>query len=272
MSKNKKLNIGIIGCGAIGSELGLFVDRKLKPKVNLAGICDINQEAVQALQKKLKAKPKALSLEDLIGKVDLVIEAAGQDCARDVLKAVAKFKKKAVILSVGALIRYPGAFKKAKSAGVDIYIPSGAVCGIDGLGALSLSKEKQISLITSKPPAGLKGADYLKKKKISLNNLEKEKVVFKGSIKDAVKHFPKNINVAATIFLSSQVKKMQVIIKANPWLKRNVHQVVAVAKEANIKVEVENFPSPANPKTSYLTVLSVENLLKKIVSNLKIGS
>ncbi len=268
----RKLKIGIVGCGAIGSGVAGFIERKLSAKAQLAALCDIDHKVAQSLKFKLKSKAKILGLKVLVSGVDLVIEAASQAAAKEVLKQANRFKKDVIILSVGALIKYAGIFQQAKLSGINIYIPSGAVCGIDGLSALSLGKIKELTLTTAKPPLAFKGADYLKRKKISIENIKKPQIIFKGSMLNAVKYFPQNINVAATIFLSTGMKNIKVLIKADPALKRNIHRIEAVAKEANIKIEVENFPCLENPKTSYLTVLSLENLLKKLTSNLKIGS
>jgi aspartate dehydrogenase len=272
MSKLKKLKIGIVGCGAIGSKLGVYIDKNLKSKVRLVAVSDRNQDRIRILKKKLKFKPASLKINELIEKVDLVIETASWKCAKDILAQSLSLNKDVIILSVGVLIRYPGFLKKINQGKAKVYIPSGAICGIDGLGALSLGPIKRLTLTTSKPPASLKGIDYLAKKGIKLRGLKKEKVVFKGGIKSAIKYFPQNINVAATLCLVSGRKDIQVIIKANPKLKRNIHSWEATGDASNIKVELENFPSPDNPKTSYLTVLAVENLLRKITSNLKIGS
>jgi len=91
-------------------------------------------------------------------------------------------------------------------------------------------------------------------------------------VSEAVKYFPKNINVAATLLLASSFKDVEVCIKADPRLKRNVHQILAEAKEAKVDIRVQNVPSESNPKTSALAILSTQYLLKKIFSSFKIGS
>ncbi|MBN3041297.1 MAG: DUF108 domain-containing protein, partial [Candidatus Omnitrophica bacterium] len=70
----------------------------------------------------------------------------------------------------------------------------------------------------------------------------------------------------------SSFKNIQVFIKADPGLKRNIHKIEIDARQARINIEVENIPSQKNPKTSALTILSVQYLLEKIFSPFKIGS
>jgi len=188
------------------------------------------------------------------------------------LREAVRYRKDVVILSVGALLDSTAILAQARRRNINVYVPSGAVCGVDALGALSMGSIEKITLTTSKPPKGLIGADYLKQQKIDLDGLREEHCVFKGNVAEAVKHFPKNINVAATILLASSFGDVQVYIKAAPRLKRNVHQIQIEAKEARVSITVESVPSSRNPKTSALAILSTQCLLKKMFSPFKIGS
>jgi len=272
MSKNKQIKIGIVGCGSIGGGVASYIDKKLSSSAVVYALADQDAKSAIKLQKKLSSEPKVLDTVTLVKEVDLVIETASVAAANFLLKEVIAYGKDLIILSVGALIDKISLLREAGKKGIKIYVPSGAVVGIDGLGALSMGKIKKVSLTTSKPPKGLIGADYLKNKRIDLTNLKKEKIVFKGNVEEAIKYFPKNINVAVAISLASAFKKVEVCIKADPKLKRNVHNITVDSEEAKLNIRVENIPSKSNPKTSALTILSTQQLLKKIFSPLKIGS
>ena len=272
MSKNKKAKIGIVGCGAIGADVAVFIDKSLKKSAQLVGLADSDKKRAKGLQKKLGSKPQIYDLDSLVKRSDLVIEAASVEAAKVILKKALLYKKDVLILSVGAFVSAVDVFKEAQKKNINIYVPSGAICGIDGLGALRLGNIRKISLTTSKPPKGLKGADFLKKKRINLENLIEETVIFKGGVKEAIKYFPKNINVAATLLLASNSKDVGVCIKTDPKLKRNTHIIEVVADEAKIKISVENVPSKSNPKTSALAILSTKALLERIFSPFKVGS
>ncbi len=272
MSKSKRIKIGLVGCGSIGGGVASYIDKKLSASAVVYALADQDAKAAVGLQKKLSLAPKVLDTVALVKEVDLVIETASVAAANFLLKKVITYRKDLIILSVGALINKASFLKEAAKKRIKIYVPSGAVPGIDCIGALSLGNIKKVILTTSKPPKGLIGTDYLKKERIDLTNLKKERVVFKGSVKEAVKHFPKNINVAAAISLASDFKKVEVCIKADPKLKRNVHNIVVDSEEAKLSIRVENIPSKINPKTSALAILSTQQLLKKIFSPFKIGS
>lgn len=273
----KKIKIGVVGCGGIGEGVALFIDKQLKNKAVLTALSDMQIEKAYALREMLTTTPFICDIDRLIKEVDLVVETASVSAAWEVLQKALSYKKDVIILSVGALMRDLSLLQKAEKRGVTIYIPSGAICGVDAVCALSLGKIRKISLITSKPPAGLLGADYLIKKKINIKKLRKEKVIFRGSVKEAIKYFPQNINVAVTLLLASSfsglgAKEVEVCIKADPRITRNIHNIVVDAQEAKINICIENIPSKLNPKTSTLAILSTQHLLKKIFSSIKIGS
>ncbi|UCC96010.1 MAG: DUF108 domain-containing protein, partial [Candidatus Omnitrophota bacterium] len=270
MRKTDNKKIGIVGCGAIGEGVARYIDKKLQGKAYLWAIADRVKEKAGALAKQLSRTPKILDTDNLIKEVDLIIEAASQKCAEHILKKIGNRTKEVIILSVGALVKNPRFIQDASRA--KIYVPSGAICGVDGIGALALGSIRRISLITSKPPRGLLGAEYIRRKAIRLEGIKKEKVVFVGSVKEAIRYFPRNINVAATLLLASSSKNVRVRIVANPHIGRNVHRIEIEAKEARVSIDIENVPSNINPKTSTLAILSVQYLLKKIFSSFKIGS
>ncbi|MEI8350009.1 MAG: aspartate dehydrogenase domain-containing protein [Candidatus Omnitrophota bacterium] len=270
--RDKRLKIGLVGCGAIGEGVALFIDRQLREKAVLWAIADSDTEKAEVLTEKLCAVPKMLNVDELIKGADFIIEAASVNAARYILRKAVTLKKNVLILSVGALIEDMSILEKAKKRGINIYVPSGAICGVDGLGALSLGGIKRITLTTSKPPKGLSGIDYLKKKGISVAHLTKEKVIFRGNVKEAIRYFPQNINVAAIILLASSFQKVEVCIKADPGVQRNIHRIEIDTEEAKVSIAIENVPSKANPKTSTLAILSTQYLLKKIFSSFKIGS
>ncbi|MCF7874005.1 MAG: DUF108 domain-containing protein [Candidatus Omnitrophica bacterium] len=264
--------IGIVGCGTIGEGIALFIDKNLSKQATITALADKKKIAATTLNKKLTKKAKIKTIENLVKEVDLVVETASQTAAYQTIKQILIYKKDIIILSVGALIKEPKILKEVQIKNINMYIPSGAISGVDGLGALAKGNIKKLTITTSKPPAGLAGAKYLKSKNIDINKLKKPTTIFSGGVKEAIKYFPKNINVAATLLFASKFNKVKVVIRLNPKIKRNIHKVEAVADEARIKTEVENVSSKINPKTSALTILSTQTLLEKIFSSVKIGS
>jgi len=49
----RKIKVGIIGCGTIGSELAIACQKRMSGDIDLAGICDQDEKKTTALQKLL---------------------------------------------------------------------------------------------------------------------------------------------------------------------------------------------------------------------------
>ena len=83
----------------------------------------------------------------------------------------------------------------------------------------------------------------------------------------------KQLFVAASLaFAGIGLEKTRVRVVVDPALKRNVHQIVVEGDFGRLETRTENLPSPINPKTSYLAVLSAIATLKGIVNPLKVGT
>jgi aspartate dehydrogenase len=98
-------------------------------------------------------------------------------------------------------------------------------------------------------------------------------VVFEGPASTAVKLFPKNVNVAASLSLAGiGFEKTQVRIIVDPESDINEHHLEATGEFGKLDVTVQNVQCPDNPKTSYLAALSAISTLKYICEPIKVGS
>jgi aspartate dehydrogenase len=147
------------------------------------------------------------------------------------------------------------------------------VAGIDGLKSGAVGGIHLVELTTRKPPSGFEGNEYVKEKGIDLPSIEKEKTLFTGSAKEAVKFFPENVNVAASLSLAGiGPEATRVKIVADPSAAENVHEIKVRGEFGRLFVRVENVPSIANPKTSYLAALSAIATLKSISYPIRVGT
>ena len=268
------LKIGLVGCGAIGTEIAKAIDNE-EIDADLVAVCDHNPETAAALINGLQRKPVKAKLEDLVGLSDLVVEAASQRAVPAIARATLVKGKSLMIMSVGALADlefYKEVKKLAIEHGSKVYIPSGAISGLDGLKSASIGTIRKVTLTTTNNPSGLEGAPYIKENNIDLKALTGARVIFEGTAAEAVKAFPANVNVAATLCLAARDGEVQVKIIADPNIKVNRHEILAEGDFGRITTLVENVPSPRNPKTSYLAALSAIATLRSIVEPLKIGT
>lgn len=271
-----KLRIGIVGCGAIGTSLAQVICLDFKKDASLAAVYDIESSKSVKLSKDLCDDPQIAvgSLKELIHRSDLVIESAHARYSLQIAKSVINSGRDIMIMSVGGILEnfeeLVGLARKHRSK---IYIPSGAISGIDALKAANLSDVKSVVLTTYKNPAAFKGVKYIEERNIQLNKIEKDTVLFSGTAREAVKHFPQNINVAAILSIAGLGQhKTQVRIIASPLAKRNIHQIEIDSEAGTIYTRTENVLHPDNPKTSFLAVLSAIATLKQILEPVRIGT
>ncbi|KKH50844.1 aspartate dehydrogenase [Methanosarcina sp. 1.H.A.2.2] len=270
------LKIGVIGCGFIGGQICKAIDNG-EINAELSALCDSSESKILELSASLKTcSPAYMEIEELIRSVDLVIESASQNAVKSIVPQALKAGCDVMVLSVGALADEElrtTLFELAKQHNCKLYFPSGAVVGIDGLNSASAAGISSVTLTTRKPPSGLMGAPYVMEHGIKLEKLEKETVLFEGTASEAVKAFPANVNVAATISLAGiGFEQTRVRIIADPSLSRNVHEITVEGEFGKFSTRVENLPSPENPKTSYLAALSAVSTLKKILNPVQIGT
>ena len=273
MIKQGKIKAGIIGCGTIGGVIAEAIVNEFKDSITLIGISDVNESNAQTLIKKLNLKAGILKQSELIKRCDLIVESASGSVSYEIAKEALQADKSIIVMSTGGLLNKPDIFEIAGKSSGKLYIPSGAICGLDGLKAAMMANVRSATLTTRKPPKSLAGAPYIVENKIDLDSIKNETVIFEGTAVDAVKGFPQNINVAATLSLCGLgAKKTKVRIATSPNYISNTHEIEIEGDFGRLKTVTDNVPMPANPKTSYLAALSAIAVLDGIISSVKIGN
>jgi aspartate dehydrogenase len=262
--------IGIVGCGSIGSFIAKRVDADLKGTAKLSGLCDIDYKKAKLLSGRLSKKPPMLSLERLISASDIIIEAASGKVSADICKKTLLKGKDIMIMSIGGLLGKDELFLLAKKRNARIILPSGAICGLDGLKSAASGRIKKVTLTTRKPPQSLKGAPYIIEKNIQLDSITEECLVFEGTADEAVRGFPQNVNVSALLSIAGiGPKKTIVKIVTSPQYLVNTHEIEVEGDFGRFITRTENVPFPENPKTSFLAALSALSTLKGLLDETK---
>ncbi|WP_340820423.1 aspartate dehydrogenase [Methanolobus sp. WCC4] len=270
------IRIGLIGCGTIGTTICQAID-KGDIEAELFAIYDRHRDGVDRLLSTLEnSKPQFMDIATMIKEIDLLVECASQKAVYEAVPAALHAHCDVMIMSVGAFADeklYETIRKLAKENNCKVYLPSGAIVGLDGLKSAASEKIYSVTLTTQKPPSGLAGAPYIIKNGIDLDNIRERAVIFEGSASEAVKEFPANVNVAATISLAGiGFERTKVRIVANPVLTRNIHEITVEGEFGEFTTRVENVPSPSNPRSSYLAPLSAIATLKRISDPFQTGT
>lgn len=254
------MNLGIIGCGAIGSDV--IEEATNMNEIDKIFIYDIDEKKARELEHD-NVKVQFLTVDDFLPLSDIVFEAASQQAVYEYAEMIIKRRKDIIIMSIGAFC--DDTFRKklvseAKKHNSKIYLPSGAVAGLDGVKAASIGGLDTVTLVTTKTPESL-GRHY-----------NKRTIIFDGTAREAIKKFPKNVNVSSCLSMAGiGFDDTKVKIVAEPVAKFNSHKILAHGKFGRLRAEIDNLPNPKNLSTSYLASLSAIAVIKKIVNPLQVG-
>lgn len=270
------VRVALAGAGAIANVL---IDGIARGSAGTARVTAIGRPDREAATVDLRARRQSAAafadLERLPEYAALVVEAAGPDVVRRYAAGWLARGADVMVLSAGALVD-PGFARELRAAarahGRRILVPSGAIAGIDGIRAGALGGLRRLHLRTTKPPRGLAGAPHVVAHAIDLAALTAATTIFEGSVADAVRAFPSNVNVAAVLHLAGAGVEVRVSVVADPAAETNVHEIEAAGDFGSFTVRLDNVPSPANPKTSALAPLSALAMLRRLSDELWVGA
>ncbi|MGB7954265.1 MAG: hypothetical protein WCF23_09810, partial [Candidatus Nitrosopolaris sp.] len=177
------MKVCLIGCGAIGSELAVAIDSGKVGSSTLVALFDTVEDAAQKLKLRLRKDNVAIfsNFSELASSsefkdADIVIEAASQAAAKTFSKHVIENKKDLLIMSVGALADeffLSQLLSEVYTNGNHIYVPSGAIAGIDAIKSVKGMLDS-VTLTTTKNPSALAGAPFFNSEPTRLNSIKKK--------------------------------------------------------------------------------------------------
>ncbi len=267
------LKIGVVGVGTIGSEICRAIDEGMV-QATLVGISDVDAAKAERVARSLKRSIPVMALLDLVKATELVVEAASKAAAPAIIREALEHSRDVMVMSVGGLLECAAALvASAQQQGKRLYVPSGAIAGLDAIKGAMVGRVSKVTLTTRKPPRALEGAPYVVQQGIDLKAVKGPRVIFSGPAREAVPAFPANVNVAAALSLAGiGADRTEVRIVADPTSDKNVHEIEAEGDFGKLFVRMENVPSPHNPKTSYMAALSAIALLRRITASLVVGT
>lgn len=260
----ENMRIGLIGAGAIGTYILDQCNKKASYPFYVTNVFVRNREKYTELEATYAIKLHDDFEQFLQSDVDIIVEAATINAvATYVPRAIKKFD--VVVISIGAFVNldfYDEVAALAKQAKTNLYIPSGAIGGLDLIqNAQAVGTLENVTLRTRKP------AHTLTDEKLAT-----AKVIFSGPAKEAIARFPKNVNVSIALGLAGiGFSQTTVELIADPTVNKNIHAIEAEGLFGKATFTIENEALPSNPKSSYLAAISMIGTLTNISSMVKIG-
>ena len=267
-----RLRVGILGVGSIGRTLAAALDAK-RIDADLVAIADQDEQRAESVAAALTTRPRVVSLHELVQRADLVVEAASQNALLDFVPKAFAAGRDMLIMSVGGLLGHEDWFRQASEKGCRIYVPSGAIAGLDGIKSASMGYLQSAVLTSRKPIAALHGTKYVVDNNVPLDTFHEETVIFEGTAEEAARAFPTTSNVAASLRLAvDRTVPVCVRVVAVPGGSKNVHEIRVQGEFGRLSVDVENEPSKDNPRTSQLAAFSALATLANLTRSLRVGT
>ncbi len=255
--------IGVVGAGAIGGA----VVRALQN-----GIEGCVLECVSDPYLTRDVGVENVDTADLVSRCDLVVECLPADEVPSLSKIALDAHKDIIFISSAALLIYPDIIEQIKESDARCYLPSGALCGLDGVTAMREMGIRSAKIASTKPPKGFAGAPFVVENNIDVERIEEKTLIFEGNALEASKGFPANVNVAATLSLAGiGAERTRVEVWADPLASGNMHEVTVKSDYSTLTSRIENEPDPANPKSSVLAAQSIVATLRNLHNALVIG-
>ena len=221
-----RMRIGLLGCGAIGGFLARqALSENAAHSMELSYVFDKDEKRLQDIP----AEYRVAAQSDIFSQpADLVVEAAHADLLKEVALPLVE-RSDLLIFSITALAddEFRTALEQtAIKFGRKIFLPHGAMIGIDGLADAGPTLTSVV-VTTSKSPASL-GLPP-----------DKYAVVYEGPARGACVKFPRNVNVHAAIALAGLgFDRTLSRIIADPAVSTNGHLVQIEGTGYKFRIEV----------------------------------
>ncbi len=240
--------IGLAGFGFIGS----YLYKRLQENEQIAveAVWEPVAEKTVGLDRKLIC----VDLEDLGSRsLDLIVEVAHPDVVNALWPRITSGAHLMMASMTGLADPELRSRMESEAEQQDqkIFIPHGAVLGLDGLRD-GRSLLESVCIRTTKHPGSLGIPD---------SKFTKPTVVFEGSARDACRRFPRNVNVHAAIALAGiGFESTRSIVIADPDSNTMRHKISVRGHGLNWDLEIESF-SAGEVTGSY----TPESLFKSVV-------
>lgn len=275
------MRVAILGGGTIARLFLEHIRRGDLGDIAVTAICGRAPASAGAGLAKEYAVPFVVGVQALLdlkpdSRPQVVVEAASHDAVREHLVRLLSARIGVIVLSGGALVDdalRAAAEQAAHANSALLYVPSGGIGGLDALKAACIAGVDEVTIQVAKPPAAWKKIAFVEALGVDLDALREERILFDGSARDGVPHFPQNVNIAAVLSMAGiGFDRTRLRVLADPGLTHNTHTIRVRGSSGTITIVLENVPAPENPKTAWLACYSALAALKLMNSRVRYGT
>ncbi len=268
------MRIALGGFGNVAGQLVHMIAARPDLGLEIAAVSARDLDAAKSRARDAGLDVPVVAATELPNHAKVIVECATYDGFRDVVEPAVRASAHVVCVSVGALGVNLDLIDLAREHGATIQIASGALPGLDILRAAREGGLKAVTLTSRIVPDSLAREAYVAEQGIDLAAAKRGPVpVFAGPAREAALHFPRHFNVAVALSLAGLgLDETRVEIFADGTVPGTRHTVRVVSEVAELEMTSQNFPSPANKRTSRLVAPSIIAALRELDAPLRIGS
>lgn len=269
-----ELKVGIAGLGTIGLPVARWLDAAGKDLgLTLAGVAARDEARAAERIASLASPPPVLGLAELVEASDIVLEVLPPERFAEVAYPAVEAGRILMPLSVTQLLEHWDLVAIAGCTGARIIVPTGALIGFDAVRAAAKARIDSVTMVTRKPPRGLQKAPFVQEQGLDLLSLSEPMKLYEGSVREAARMFPANVNVAVALSLAGiGPDRTCYQVWADPGVDRNTHEIEVEADVARFSMRIAIVPTEENPATGQIVAPSVIACLEGLVSPLRVGS
>ncbi|NIC05065.1 aspartate dehydrogenase [Billgrantia bachuensis] len=266
------IRVGLIGYGTAGKDVAEAI------LSGQAGDTRLTSVLVRDAGKYADASLDSCTITDneetfFASRPDMVVETAGHEAVFRYAERSLTNGSDFMVVSVGAFCDqalYDRVMTSASQHGRRVLVPSAAIAGLDRVAAAAHGPLERVTLTTRKPVKAWRGT--FAEEVVDLDTVTQPTVIFEGNARESSRVFPESVNVSAALSLAGVgFEATEVRVFVDPTIDKNVHEVSAKGLFGEVRIEVQNTPSPNNPKTGYIVAMSVARALRNLSSPLVIG-
>ncbi len=273
--------VGLIGFGAIGRRVAWALQRGEAGNAVLAAV--LVRDTVNYTSRSDEVLVELVASQDVVftddperflsGRLDLVVEAAGQDAVRMYAEPALRAGMDVLVVSIGAFTDdalYARLRDLAEGSDGRLLLAAGALPAVDWMQAAALAPVTSVTITQTKPVSSWQGtpAEAL----VDLAGLSQPVCFFSGTAREAAHTFAKSSNITAMLALATVGMDMtRVRLVADPGAGRMHTRIEFVGDAGEVTVEWRGTPSESNPSTSADVPLSVIKAIRNWAGDVVVG-
>ena len=251
MTQHNVLRVSVIGFGAIGERVVDGLENGATPGAEFVGVI-VRESVTPGEGRSAKAGHRELTLDEALAESDLIVEAAGGDSVREYGPSVIAAGKDLLVVSVGAIADPDLRRVLVEDGPGRTYFSTGAIGGLDLLAAASVGGGLDQATLTSRKLPGSIVQPWMSDDEAQrLREAVEPVTVFEGPVTEAIKLFPKSLNIAVALAQATGLWETTTVrLVGDPQATLTKHEIQANGESGEYAFTILNHPLKANPASS----------------------